>query len=255
MKTGAIVRIVLYSLLFLMLLGILITGIVLVKLASWNPSGDLNVAERSVSAEEYSKLDIEWTAGSINIQIGGSDKIIIREYKDSNNPYALITEHSQDTLKVRYADGVSINFGNLASKDLTIIVPKNWPCKELTINGAALEIDINDLTVDCIDLDGAATELNFTGSFGKLECDGAASELNIMCTNSPEQVSIDGAACELNLTLPVDCGYRVETDGLAIEFKSNCDYRIYDDKYFYGNANCHIDISGLGCQIKVDEAH
>lgn len=258
MKTSAIVRIVLYSLLFLMLLGILITGIVAGKfisgLGSWVPSGDLDITERSVSAEEYSKLDIEWAAGSINIKVGGSDKIIVKETKDSNNPYAMVTEHSDDTLTIRYGNGISVNFGNLSSKDLTIIVPQNWHCVELSINGAALEIDISGLTVDNIDLDGAATELKFTGSLGELECDGAATELTLNCTNNPDNISIDGAACQLDLTLPAGCGYRVDADGLAIDFKSNCDYRTHDDAYVYGNSTCHIDVSGLGCKIKVDEA-
>lgn len=257
MKTSAIVRIVLYSLLLLTLISLLIGGIYLHKfvsgLSNWVPSGKETVTERSVSADAYSKIEIEWVGGSITVKVGGSDKIIIKETKDSSNPYVIATEYDDDTLKIQYGNRFLLNFGNQTGKDLTIIVPQNWTCKELTINGTALEIGISGLTVDSLDLDGAATVLNFNGVLGQLECDGAAAELNLSCTNSPDEISIDGAACKLDLTLPANTGYRVDADGLAIDFSSNCAYTSNDGVYIYGTGSCQIDISGVGCEIDINE--
>lgn len=253
MKTTAIIRIILFSLLFLVLVGILLSGIFGGKfIFGFSPSGKIETTERSVSAEEFSKLEIEWAAGTIKVLTGDTDQITVKESKDSNNPYAIVIEYEDDTLKIQYAKS-SIHFGNVSSKDLTIIVPENWNCEDLTIDGAALEIDVSGLTVESLELSGAATELNFNGNLGELECDGAAAKLNLTCTNSPDQISIDGAACELDLTLPVNCGYRVETDGLAIDFNSNCAYTSKNGEYIYGNAYSHINVSGLGCKVTVDE--
>ena len=257
MKTSATIRIIIYSLLFIVLLSLLVGGILAGKwiseLSFWVPSGKTKVTERSVNAEICSNLDIEWAAGSIKIMVGGSDKITVKESKDSNNPYTISTDCDDDTLSIQYFDSFSLNFGNLSSKDLTIIVPQNWNCEELTINGAALDIDISGLNVESLELDGAATELTFSGSLGKLDCDGAAAEINLKCTNAPDRITIDGAACELDLTLPANSGFLVDAEGLAIDFRSDCAYATYNGKYSYGNERCKIQVSGLGCKVSVDE--
>ena len=258
MKASAIVRIVLYTLLFLVLLGILLGGIFIGEFmslfSSWSPSGEYDIVERSVSAEEFTNLEIEWAAGSIKVVTGDTDQITVKETKDSNNPYTLVTVSGDDTLTIQYGSNPSIHLGSLSGKDLVITVPKNWNCKELSIDGAALDIEISGLTVESIDLDGAATELSFAGKLGELECDGAAAELTLNCTNSPDRISIDGAACSLNLTLPADCGFIVDADGLAIDFRSGCDYTQNDGSYICGNGHCKIRVSGLGCQVSVDQS-
>lgn len=257
MKAGAIVRIVLYSLLFLMLLGILLGGIFVGEFisvrSSWSPSGEYATIERSVSADEFSKLEIEWAAGSVKIMTADTDQITVKETKDSDNPYAIVTEYDDDTLTIRYASNISVNFGNLSGKDLTITVPKSWNCEELSIDGAALDIDISGLTVGSMDLDGAAAELDFSGKLGELECDGAAMELTLHCANSPDRISMDGAACKLDLTLPANCGFVVDTDGLAIDFKTDCAYTVNNGAYTSGNGHCKIRMSGLGCQVSIDQ--
>ena len=257
MKASAIVRIVIYTLVFLILLGLLLAGILVGKfisgISSGSTSGNLTTIERTVDASEFSKLEIEWAAGSIKIITADTDKVTIKETKDANNPYVMVNEFDDDTLKIRYANGASIHFGSLSGKDLTITVPQSWSCEELSIDGAALKIDITDLNVDTIELDGAATQLRFSGSLRELECDGAAAELELTCSNAPERISVDGAACKLNLMLPSNCGFAVCTDGLAINFASNSAYTVNNGVYTCGDGYCQVRISGLGCSVTVDQ--
>lgn len=254
MKTGAIVRIVIYSVLFLILLGLLIGGLCIGYLFYNAPSGETATIERRIDATEFSKLEIEWAAGSVKIVTGLiTNEIVVMESKDTNNPYAMVTEFDGNTLKIRYANNVSFHIASLSGKDLTVIVPKNWNCRSLEIDGAALEIDISDMDVDYIELNGASAKLNLDGCFGKLECNGAATKLNLNCTTSPDRISIDGAACQLDLTLPKNCGFAVDADGLAIDFNSNCDYTKNGNTYTYGGEDCEIDVSGLGCKVTVDQ--
>lgn len=252
MKTGAIIRIVIFSVLFLILLGLLIGVLCISPLVSNTPSGEQVTVQRSVEADEFSKLEIDWAAGSVKIMTGYSEDIIIKETKDTNNPYAMVTELDGNTLKISYAESISFHLGSLSGKDLIILVPSSWNCRALEIDGAALDINISGLTADYIELNGAATKLNFSGSFDELECSGAAAELNIKCTKSPKSVTVDGAACKVGLSLPKTCGFVVDTDGLAIDFNSSCDYTKNGNTYTYGNENCEIDVSGLGCKITVN---
>ena len=257
MKTSAIIRIVLYTLLLLVLLSILLGGILLGKLilnfSAGIPSGEKTTAEHSADAAEFSNLEIDWAAGTIKIVTADTDQITVKEVKDTNNRFSMVTEYDDDTLKVSYGEHVSINLGSLSGKDLIITVPLNWACGELTINGAALDIEISNLNVGTIDLDGAATELAFRGSLKELECDGAAAELKLNCSNAPDRISIDGAACELDLTLPANSGFQVEADGLAIEFDSDLAYSFQNGAYIYGNGQCKVRVYGLGCMVSIEE--
>ncbi len=256
MKTSAIVRIILFSLGFMILLSILLGGIAIGKLifnTHLGVSGELTTQDWRVLADEFSNLDIDWTAGSIKIVTAVTDEITITETKDSNNPHAIHIIMEEDGLKVRYSSEPSISIGSYTGKDLVVTVPEDWNCEKLTINGAALNIDISDLAIKSMELDGAATRLNFNGALGRLEYDGAAAELKLNCTNWPENIQIDGTACKMDLSIPSGGGYRVDADGLAIDFDSNCEYRLHDSAYTYGNANCHIDVSGAGCKITVNE--
>lgn len=258
MKTSAIVRIILFSLGFMILLSILVGGIVIGSFISrkysWAPSGTMITSGAKADPADFSNIKIEWTAGSITIVTADTDQIDIEETKDSNNPYSMVTEFIDDTLTIQYStDDLSINFGSYAGKDLVVTVPEDWDCNKLIINGAALNIDISDLAIKSMELDGAATRLNFNGALGRLEYDGAAADLKLNCTNWPENIQIDGTACKMDLSIPSGGGYRVDADGLAIDFDSNCEYRLHDSAYTYGNANCHIDVSGAGCKITVNE--
>ena len=164
----------------------------------------------------------------------------------------MVTEIDGNTLKIRYANNVSFNFGSISGKDLIIIVPRNWNCRALVIDGAALDISVEGLKAENVELNGASTKFSYNGFFSDLECNGAAAKLDVTCTGSPAQISVDGAACEMNLTLPKNCGFIVDADGLAIDFDSSLDYSKNGDTYTYGNEKCEIDISGLGCRISVE---
>lgn len=262
MKASAIIRIILYTLLFLTLLGILIAGIVageFISNISFGSAGGNVASVGSVPANQIKNLDIEWAAGSVTIQTADVDEISFAENEGLTEKQKMVWKQYSDTLSLQFGKsnvifGISFGTDINISKDLVITVPKEWNCDELIITGAAVEVDISGLTVDRIDLDGAAAELNFNGSLSELECDGAAAELTLNCTNSPDRISIDGAACALDLTLPADCGFAVDTDGLAIDFRSDCDYTVSNGSYAFGNGQCKVRISGLGCQISIDQS-
>lgn len=254
MKASAIIRIVVFSLIFLILLGLLIGGLSIGYLIGSGPSGETTTIRREIDVANLHDVEIDWAAGSVTIRPSPSatDKIIIYETKDINSTYTMSTEFDDNTLKISYGKDLGLHFGSLTGKDLTIILPRNWTCRNLEIDGAALEVDITGVAVGSLELNGAATELSFTGELLELECNGAAAELNVSCTKFLNQVKIDGAACKLDLTLPEECGFEVSTEGLAMDFHSDCDYYKNGSTYSYGDEYCKIDVSGLGCKVSVN---
>ena len=185
MKSNAIIRIVLFSLAILVLLGIL--GSVLFVRAfmiDLSESGIVdalhNVFETRESDEiridgsgrsgEYDStqihdIDIEWAAGTIVIQPGDIRNIYFEESAVSNSDYQLTTKRSGDKLSIKFCEekvtswGFGAKLNSDVSKDLVITVPRDWNCDTLEIDAAAARIEITDLQINELDFDGASGEL------------------------------------------------------------------------------------------------
>lgn len=252
MKVSAIIRIIAFSLLFLILLGILLGGLCIGYFLSHTPSGETTTVQRELDAAEFSNLEIDWAAGSVKIMTGDSDTILIKETRDVNNPYTMSTEFDETTLKISYGSRDGFSLSGMSGKDLVIVVPSHWACYNLEIDGAALDIEISNIFVDSLKLDGAALDLSFTGTLWSLEADGAAVSLDVNCSNTPNRIDVDGVGCQLALTLPAYAGFRAKLDGLGVSFRSDFDYTSSGGAYCFGNENCKINVEGLGCQVRVD---
>lgn len=258
MKTNAIVRVVIYSLVILLLIGMLLMGLGVGTYIFTFRSGSgqhINGEKMSIPADQVSDLHIEWAAGSILIQTADTDQITFSESGNFSEDYAMVYTLKGDTLKLEYSNAaVQIGFVSTPSKDLVITVPQNWTCEELELDGAALEVEINGLTIKGFDIDGASNEIDFTGSLEILECDGAACELTLNCQTKPWKIDLDGASIQMELLLPEDCGFQVQMDGLSCSFRSDLECTSSNGDYAYGDRYCQINASGLSCAVTVNHA-
>lgn len=252
MKTNAIVRIVIYTLLVLVLIGILCAGLGVGKFVFHFGSENEILGEGSVSAADIKNLEIDWADGSIQIVTGDTDQISFTESGETGNDYRMAYSVRGDTLEINYSkSGITIGFISIPSKDLLITVPKDWVCQELELDGASMDIKLDGLTVDKLSIDGASNSIHFSGNVVSFSCDGASTEITMLCSGSPQNIDIDGAACELDLTLPEDCGFRAELDGLSCDFDSDFPYTNKDGCHIYGNQQCSIRVDGLSCDVTI----
>lgn len=293
MKTNAIIRIILYSIAILVLLGILLTGL-LFGLYSYDISTSMQSAVTTdqvlpvasdglislgaVSAEVIKDIEIEWVAGSITIQPDeNTDQITIAETDAGNDKYRMVYRQSGDTLKIQYCKdsitfpsfGINVNL----SKDLVITVPADWICNSLEIDAAAVDVVVNDLIlnevdfdgasgtcdfINCqvgqLDLDGASGDVNFTGTLNVLDFDGASASCTINVTNVPDKITMDGMSGDLDLTLPEDCGFTVSIEALSSDFRSDFPTSISNGNYVYGDGHCRISLDGMSGDLTIRKA-
>lgn len=259
MKRNAIARIILYSILGLTLTGILIAGMGANGFGfhiNIGGSGTTVEGEVPIDASLVKYIEIDWAAGSVKIQVADTDHITICEVMPEGCKYWMAYALDDDTLSISYSKGtIGVGFGNwnIPSKDLVITVPKDWVCKDLEIDGAALEIDVQDLTIRNFELDGASCEVNFVGTVDKVDIDGASTDIRINSFNPVSSVQIDGASCELELALPIGCGFLVELNGLNCDFHCDLDYSNLVGAYAYGNRQCVVNVDGISCDVTIKE--
>lgn len=237
MKASAVTRIIIYTLMIVLLLGILLSalGVTALSFLRTNmPSPDTK-NQGSVGAELVNNISVDWSAGSITIITADTDEIHIQETGQISEKYVMEYEIDDGTLEIAYADeAVVIGFGSMPEKDLCITVPKNWTCNELELDAAAVGVYIKDVAIN------------------EVKCDGAALELDMVLSMCPKEIDIDGAGCEISIDMPSDYGYQVQMQGLGCEFESNVAYTTSAGSYYYGGRDCKVNIDGLGCELTIN---
>lgn len=283
MKTNAIVRIVIWSVVILLLLSIL--GVVLafdilsfrfgpnISTDSDYQTADTSGAVQYADPGNVTDIEIDWVAGSITIQPGDVDSIEFSESSVSDDKYAMVWKQSGKTLSLQYCrESISfpsfgVNSGEL-SKDLVITVPRDWGCDSLEIDAASAELDIIDLTIqeveidtasgtcefeNCaigsLDIDTASGDVVFSGTLNTLDFDGASADIRAVLANTPRSISLDGASGDLELTLPADCGFSVNIDAMSSDFSSEFETTVKNGSHVYGDGSCRIDVSAMSGDV------
>lgn len=280
MKRNAIVRIILFSLTIVILLGILITGLSANFLSYITISDDETAtlgSAGSVNAAEVSNISIEWAAGNIRIEPGDVTEITFAETVADEGSQQMAWKHTGNTLKLQFSKGnisfPSFGFSSNISKDLVITVPRNWQCKELSIDVASADVEILDMTVQEVDFDGASGicqfencivdelsvdtasgNIHFTGTLNVLDCDAASADCSIQLSNIPNRIDLDSASGDLDLTLPENAGFTVSMDALSSQFTSDFPTTMSGGSYVCGDGRCRIEVDAMSGNVTIRKA-
>lgn len=288
MKTNAIIRIVLFSLAILLLVGLLIGGFIagfafrnlsgiaenmIQHFESDEPvqTGDVKFVA-SYDAADIRDIEIEWVCGSIAILPTSTDNLItISETEVSKEQYRMKYRLSGSKLIIEF-DDTDVYFGLSfdTSKDLLICVPKNWTCNTLEIETASARVDVSDISIREFDFDGASGRCNiencavgeldvdtasgditFTGTLDILDCDAASANCRITVANTPRQIEIDTASGDLDLTLPEDCGFTCSMQTMSGSFSSDFDTKSHNNSHIHGDGSCRINVDAMSGDVTI----
>ena len=294
MKTNAIIRIIIWSLVLVILTGILVGFVAeelylneyTVSIPEELPQISTEAAVSALPNEETLTLDshqireleIEWVAGDILIQPMDVDQITISESDVSDEKYSMVWKIRNEKLSIYFCEenipfGFGISGSSDLSKDLYIYVPRDWNCDSLEIDAAAATVEINDLTIQKMDFDGASGtceiencsitdldidtasgDIRFSGSLETLDFDAASASFEAEFTNTPSRIDMDGMSGSLDIALPEDCGFSVCVEGLSDDLVSDFDYTWRNDRFVYGDGRCRIDVDGMACDVTIRRA-
>ncbi len=280
-KNSALLRIVLYSLALVILVG---GSLALYFYSTKHTIGSETITEYELtdlssgtfSAQELDSIEINWASGRISLSPNDrlTDTITVREVAPSEDTRKMNLKHSGRTLQIDFAKTPIKLFGIStfadATKDLYIEVPSDWYCEELVIDSASTPVHIShmeieevefnlasgDLNMDAckvksLTVDAASGTLNFNGELQELECDAASADCNIHLSNSPKKIECNSASGDLVLSLPEDCGFSCEQNGLNVDFNSDFPTTIQDSRHVYGNGSCQINFDTLSGSLSI----
>lgn len=284
MKTNAIIRILVYSLIILILIGIMggfiadeiyLSGGLLQKTDTPVPTESLAEINQQDFTEQIQNIEIEWVAGNITIHKSKSlNSIIVEEYSPVGSEYPIICRQSGQTLKIQFCEE-SMKFPSFGinaevSKDLVIRVPASWNCNNLEIDTAATDVTIQDLSINDLDFDGASGKLTlencdvnvldidtasgdveFSGTLEELDFDAASARFNGEFYQIPKKLNLDAMSGDLTVVLPEHSGFYLELDAMSGSFDSDFDFHTTGAHYECGDGSCQIKISALSGDVSI----
>lgn len=284
MKRNAIIRIVLWSITLVILLGILCTGIYVpsalnrIRRASVRNTEDFQEIDGNgftLDAASVRNVEIEWASGSIVIQPMDIGEMFIAEKAQDHSSEPMVWNLQDGTLSIQYCknpDRVFV-FGmdtELECKDLIIQVPRDWQCNSLEIEAASATLEVQDLTirkmefdgasgsckfrnctVDSLDLDTASGDVWFQGSLLRLECDAVSADITLELTNVPNTLDLDGVSGGLDVTLPAESGFAVTMDTMSGEFTSDFETISRNGSFIAGDGRCRIEVDGMSGDVTI----
>ncbi|MBR5126376.1 MAG: DUF4097 family beta strand repeat protein [Oscillospiraceae bacterium] len=200
MKTNAIIRIIVWSLVLVLLGGILCSFLLgrtylndhsttavnpEAGITDMDLSGNVVASGEAIyfDADSISNIKIEWAAGDITIvKKDYIPTIRIVEEVPADNRYTMVAKTNGQTLKLQFCEESASLFGignhSVLSKDLTIEVPEYWTCQNLELDVAAANLEIHKLAITDVDIDGASGTCNFVNCMiSNLDIDTASGDV------------------------------------------------------------------------------
>lgn len=237
--------------------------------AMWeNPDPAANPDHLSYDPDAIRQLEIFWIAGDIRILRDNVDRIVVSETEVDDNRYQMRIREKNGQLTIRYnnedQDNIFFGIHNYPEKELTIVVPMDWYCKELEVEAADANVEITGLTIgtmefdgasgncvfyetsiDNLDMDTASGAISYYGMLNTLDCDAASANITAVLLNNPKRIDVDTASGNLDLTLPVDCGFTVRMDGLSTRLESEFLTTEKNKVHLHGDGKTKIEMDSM----------
>ena len=188
MKSKAILKIVLFSLLALVLVGALVFALRYDgELPNFFGSGfnyadpeSYTVGSGSVQGE-LSRIALHWTGGTVDIRPYDGDKIVLTETGADSEKEQLRYRLQDGTLTVQYCKS-GFHWNITTHKSLELLIPQAQAATLLSceVDTASADVTVQGLTAQSFDLDTASGELRAVDcTFPSFEAEAASGDCNL----------------------------------------------------------------------------
>ena len=226
-------------------------------------------ASQSFDASQVRSLEIDWVDGSVSIRQDTGDTLRYTVSGGDADSTAYSLEDGKLTISAM--ESSVLNFGSHRGADLTVLVPKGWTPKELSVESISAPIQIENLTGTELDVDTVSgvmelkdirsDKLSLSTISAKITCSGAAHEISLETTSGncalelterPEKIDLDSVSGDLELFLPKTAGFTLRQDTVSGKFRSDFDYTCpSESRYVSGDGSCAISADTVSGNVNI----
>ena len=275
MRTSAIVRIVIFSVVIAILLGIMVVGMLGNAFLFNTTTGGTISSEGSVNASEIHSVEVEWVGGSITVQTADTDTITFSETGAKKEEDTMVWKQTGGGLKIQFQEakynfGISFGFEASLNKDLLITVPKDWTAKEFSIESVSADIEIAGITAKNFELDNVSGtcelkdcgigELDVNTVSGKVDLNGSVQNVSLEAVSAncqlflsagTKQIDMESVSGDLTVYLPADQGFTASIEGIGGDLSTDFPTTVSGSKYIHGDGSCKIEAEGVSGNVSI----
>ena len=285
---AAVVKIVIWSVVFCLLGGILLAGIaggvenlnifglpgIHINFGgfTYEDADEYSVGEAAIK-DTVTDLEINWVAGSIKVIPADTDEIRVTEaYNGDDDDLRLRWRVKNGKLTVQFRKSTVFGTSNSVSKDLTVAIPaamlESMGDVEITTVSGGVQFTGN---ADEFTLDAVEGDLTITGDIGELEVDAVAGKLNFtggvrtadvdcadaditMYLDMAGELSFDQVNGDVHLYLSDEIkGFSAELDAISGEISvEGFDVSSVSNKSArWGDGSLRVEMDGVGAELEI----
>lgn len=284
MKTSAVIRVVIWSLVALILTGVLVAGVVLKGF--WGGLGDFSIGiTGNVYSGEYNigggnisdpinTVEVDWVSGKIDIAVYDGDTTVIDENEIEDEDYKLRYRVENGKLTV-HSEKSGISFGVIKrpKKELTIKIPRAYAenLRALKINSTSAEINLNGLTVSetaeidtvsgrvaasdfnaaSLECDTVSGDIKVSGTIESFDLDSTSGSAEITTAVPLKKLETDTVSGNVTVTLPENSGFSLEFDTVSGDLNSELPLSKKNGKYICNDGSAKFEADSTSGDFKV----
>ncbi len=239
--------------------------------------GDYTGDTVTVPTNGIMSLDVDWTAGDVNILLTDGDEITVTETVNRKVPdnCAMSVKNEGGTLKIRYTGEDMLDMPNMAEKELTVRLPRSMNLPELHLSGVSADFNVAALPVrDTFTFDTVSGELKtgmidncttaeintvsgkvqLEGSFSEISAGSTSGEIDLTLRSLPGRVDISTVSGSVDMELAADnVGFTVDYSTVSGDLESDFAMKMNGDgMYEYGGGVCRIAVSTTSGDLKIE---
>lgn len=285
MKRNAIARIVVFSLLIVILSGILLSGLNSDRFCWGNWSihvggavngvltGGTEAAEMSFSPSDIDEIVVLWVNGNVEIT-GEETPTISYQTKNNNTEFETVYKLENRRLSIGF-NGKKWNSGNIKSKNLSLRLPMVWSGKSIKVEAVSADVKLEDIggankirvenvsgqislvniITPKLELSTVSGDMHLYTDCKELEVSSVSANCIVHFLNStcPEDVDFESVSGNLELNFPDGCGIDLELDGLKKNLETSLLFEKKGDRYYSAGALgiCKVDVETVSGSVKI----
>lgn len=278
MRKSARNRIIIWSIVSVLLIGLLTVGIIGIKnygalnFKLFSFSNDdldkMSTGNAEFDKNEIKSIDINWTSGTVEIKNGNTDKVEISENVsyDENSDNAMRWSLDDGKLKIydsKNAFGFHWFSFSMSPKKLTVTLPESISLDEFDISSASAEFTAECINADTLnietasgtikvdsfegnkaDINTASGTVDFTAvSAEDVDVETVSGECTV--TGKIEKLNVSGVSSVLNLIVGKNNSeINAETVSGNVNIRTNCDQSGFTANYSSVSGDFSSDFAG-----------
>ena len=289
-KSGAIVRIVLWSLTAVILLGLLLWCLGLfpglqiegISFGNWalhyDESNQYQIGSGSVPAENLNALEINWGDGTVDLVLTDGNSVVFQENEGLDEDEQLRYRVVGGRLIIQYCKsqwGIGLFGFRTPKKNLTLEIPRSLAGQltdleidvtsasvtgqELTarncrLNSVSGSILLERCSFDFLEMDTVSGGLTLSGQANRLELDGVSADMTLSLSQVPGEISSDTVSGHVQITLPADASFSAELD--SVSGKLDCQFSTskQGDVYYCGQGGGAFSFDSVSGNVRIQKA-